>query len=396
MLPYWRLATYYFFYFAFVGAFSPYFSLYLDSLGFSAWDIGVLMSLLQVMRIIAPNLWGLLAGRLGMTTPIVRVAAALSLIGFVGFFFARAFAGLFLAMAMLSFFWSAALPLVETLTFGHLGTHSDRYGSIRLWGSVGFIIAVLGVGFVLDRLPLEALLWICCGLLAGIFLCALLVPEAPQQWHDNDHLALRFILRRSEVVALLAACFCMAAAHGALYVFYSILLVDHGYSKAAVGWLWTLGVVAEIGVFLGMPRLERTFSLRAILIFSFACAVVRFFMIGWGIDSLAVALAAQVLHGATFGAYHAAAVASINRWFPGRHRARGQALYTSVSFGAGGMLGGVASGYAWDAVGPALTYSLGSLFALIGLVLVAWRRAADSAPAVEVRQCSHRFDGVLP
>lgn len=165
------------------------------------------------------------------------------------------------------------------------------------------------------------------------------------------------------------------AAHGALYVFYSLHLVEHGYSKTLVGWMWTLGVIAEIAVFMGMPQLLRAFSLRGILVFSFAAAILRFLLIGWAADSLALLLFAQVLHGATFGAYHAAAVVAVNEWFGSQHQARGQALYGSISFGAGGMMGGVLSGYTWDWIGSAWTYSLGAVFALIGLLVLigGWR-----------------------
>jgi PPP family 3-phenylpropionic acid transporter len=372
MVPYWRLSAYYFFYFAFIGAFSPYFTLYLQSLRFSAWDIGVLMSLMQVMRLLAPNLWGWLADRIGAKTPIVRGAALMSLFGFSCFFFAQGFAGFFLGMALLAFFWSAALPLVEALTFSHLGAQANRYGAIRLWGSVGFIVAVLGLGWLLDRLPLSATLWVSLALLGGILACALALPDKREAAHETDRLPIGDILRRREVRALFAACFFMAAAHGALYVFYSIYLVGRGYSTTLVGFLWTLGVVAEIIVFLAMPRLFGAFSLRAILLFSFACAIVRFLAIGWGVGSLALILAAQLLHAATFGAYHAASVAAVNRWFAGRHQARGQALYGSLSFGAGGMLGGLVSGWAWDALGAEITYTLSAGFALLGLVTL-WR-----------------------
>lgn len=372
MLPYWRLSAYYFFYFAFIGAFTPYFSLYLKSLEFSAWDIGVLMSLMQLMRLLAPNLWGWLADRLGAKTPIVRVAALMSIAGFSSFFFTQSFAGFFLGMALLAFFWSASLPLVEALTFSHLGGQANRYGAIRLWGSVGFVAAVLGLGWLLDRLPLTAVLWVSLGVLGGILVCALLLPDRREERHEADRLPIGDILRRREVKALFAACFFMSAAHGALYVFFSIYLVGHGYSKSLVGILWTLGVLAEIVVFVYMPRLLGAFSLRAILLFSFGCAVARFLMIGWGIEWLWMIVPAQLLHAASFGANHATSIAAVNRWFTGRHQARGQALYGSISFGAGGMLGGIISGWAWDAIGAPLTYSLGSAFALAGMVII-WR-----------------------
>jgi PPP family 3-phenylpropionic acid transporter len=377
MLPYWRLSAYYFFYFAFVGAFSPYFALYLQSLAFSAAQIGVLMSLMQVIRVLAPNLWGWLAERRGARLPIVRLSALASLAGFSLFFATRDFAAMLWPMALMAFFWSAALPLIESVTFGHLGGEAHRYASIRVWGSVGFIGAVVGIGYLLDRMAIVNLLWMIALVLGGILGCALAVPEAVRaRAVSGDGPGLRQTLRRPEVRALLGACFFMSAAHGALYVFYSILLVDHGYDKTLVGGMWTLGVVAEIGVFLLMPRAMKAFSMRTILLFSFACAVARFALIGWGVGSLAVLTIAQLLHGATFGSYHAAAIATVNQWFPGRLQSRGQALYGSLSFGAGGMVGGLLSGYTWDLVGSAWTFTAGSGFAFAGLVWLArgWRR----------------------
>jgi len=373
MLPYWRLSGYYFFYFAFIGAFAPYFTLYLQSLAFSAADIAILMSLMQVMRVVAPNLWGWLADRLGRRMPIVRFSAVASLAGFAVFFQTTSFAGVFAGMAVMAFFWSAALPLMESLTFTHLKSDITRYGNIRLWGSVGFIVAVLGIGNALTYLPVDRQLWMTATILAGIAVCSLLVPEAGRPPHHHEAPGLLSVLRRREVQAVLGACFFMSAAHGALYVFYSIYLVEAGYSKAVVGWMWTLGVVAEIGVFMVMPRLTTRFSLRSILLVSYFAAVIRFVMIGWGVESFVLLVIAQLLHGLTFGSYHAASIAAITQWFPGRLQARGQALYGSISFGAGGMLGGLLSGYTWEVIGPAWTYTFGALFALMGIGII-WRR----------------------
>lgn len=382
MLPYWRLSAYYFFYFGFVGAFSPYFTLYLQSLQFTAADIAILMSLMQVMRILAPNLWGWLAERVGVPVLIVRLSAVASLTGFGLFFLTAEFAGIFVGMALMAFFWSAALPLIESVTFSHLGDQGHRYASIRVWGSVGFIVAVLGIGHALEDLQITATLWMTALVLAGIVLCAFLVPDTAPPAVQRVPMSLRQVLARAEVRALLGACFFMSAAHGALYVFYSIHLVDNGYGKAFVGWMWTLGVVAEIVVFLFMPRLIKRYTLRAMLLVSFAAAVLRFLLIGWGVGNFALLVLAQLLHGATFGAYHAAAIAAINQWFPGKLQSRGQALYGSLSFGAGGMFGGLLSGLTWDAIGSAWTYSLGSAFALAGLLwlIKGWRPVLPSMP----------------
>ncbi len=372
-LPYWRLSGYYFFYFAFIGAFSPYFGLYLHSLSFSAWDIGLLMSQMQLMRLFGPNLWGWLADHFGHRMAIIRLAGGIGLAGFTAFFWLDQLPGMLLAMAVLAFFWSAALPLVEMLTFDHLRDDRGRYSRIRLWGSIGFIVAVMSTGALLDIAPPVGVLWVCWLILLGILLYALVLPEAPPIPHPRDAQPIADILRQPKVMALMAACFAMSAAHGAFYVFYSIHLDAHGYSKTEVGLLWSLGVVAEIIVFMLMARLSVRYSLRAILLACFAAAVVRFLMMGWGVESAAIMILTQLLHGLTFGAYHASAIAAVNQWFPGKAQGRGQALYSSLSFGAGGLLGALISGRTWDWLGAGWTFTLGSGFALVGFVFIwAW------------------------
>ncbi len=376
LLPYWRLSGYYFFYFAFIGAFSPYFGLYLQSLNFSAWDIGLLMSQMQLMRLFGPNLWGWVADHFGHRLAIIRLAGAIGLAGFTAFFWLDKLPGMLLAMAVLAFFWSAALPLVETLTFDHLREERGRYSRIRLWGSVGFIVAVMATGALLDIASPVGVLWVCWIILLGILLYALTLPEAPPLVHAREHQPIGDILRQPKVIALMAACFAMSAAHGAFYVFYSIHLDAHGYAKTEVGLLWSLGVVAEIVVFMLMGRLAKRYSLRRILLVCFAAAILRFLLMGWGVESVAIMVFVQLLHGLTFGAYHASAIAAVNLWFPGKTQGRGQALYSSLSFGAGGLLGALLSGRTWDSLGAGWTFTMGACFALIGLLLI-WLRVPD-------------------
>lgn len=379
-LPYWRLSGFYFFYFAFVGAFTPFWSLYLQSLEFNAFQIGVLMSLLQVSRIFAPNLWGWLADHTGRRVAVVQLAALLSLVFYLGVFAGDSFIWMFAVMALMSLFWSASLPLVEAITLGHLGAGGEGYGRIRLWGSIGFIIAVIILGYVLDYAPVRALLWIVLGLKVGIFLLSRKIPEPKVVPHHTDDQPVWNILRRPDVAAFLAACFLMAAAHGVYYTFYSIYLVEHGYSKSVVGWLWALGVICEVLVFLWMPRMAARFGLWRILIASFALAALRFFLIGWGVEYILIIVFAQTLHAASFGSFHASAVALVHQFFRGKHQAKGQGLYTSISFGLGGTLGGLMSGYTWDALGAGWSFSISALCALAGYFMLLWRvRHAPSA-----------------
>ncbi|MEC5396568.1 MFS transporter [Uliginosibacterium sp. H1] len=369
-VPAVRLSGYYFCYFAFIGVFMPYFALYLQQRGFPAAEIGLLMSVLQLMRLLAPNLWGWLADRLGRRTPVIRIAAVLSLLGFTAVPFVDGFWPVALALAVMGFFWTAQHPLTEALTFAHLRGQPERYGPIRAWGSWGFIAASAGLGWWLERAGMDWVAWCGIGLLAAIVIAALWVPEAPVCPRAHAERSLWAVLRQREVKAFLLAAFFMSAAHGAFYVFFSIHLVEAGYSKTSVGLLWTLGVLAEIVVFTFAAPLLRRWSSRGILLACFAIGIVRFLLMGWWVESVLLMVLAQLMHAATFGAYHAAAVSTVHRWFGERNQAQGQALYGSLSFGGGGILGAVASGAAWESWGAGMTFSLGSFFALAGLIAV--------------------------
>lgn len=378
--PYWRLSGFYLCYFATLGALIPYWGLYLRAHGYTPAAIGELMAVLMATKIAAPNVWAWVADRRERRMGIVRAASLLSLLAFAGVFIASGFWWLALVMLGFSFFWNASLPQFEAVTLGCLGAHPHRYGRIRLWGSVGFIISVVTLGALLDRFGTGLLPAALAMLFAAIWLLSLLVPNDMAARHRPASESLRSVLRRPTVAALLVTCLLMQASHGPYYAFYTLYLSDHGYAPGLIGQLWALGVVAEIGIFLLMPRLLPACGARRLLLASLALAAVRWLLIGVFVDQLPLLLVAQVLHAATFGIYHAAAIHLIHRHFPGRLQGRGQALYSSVSFGVGGALGSLSAGWLWGGVGPVVVYALASAVAILGLVAaVLWVR--DTPPA---------------
>jgi len=380
-VPYWRLSSFYLFYFASLGALIPYFGLYLQALGFSAREIGELMATLMITRLVAPNVWAWLADHRGQRMAIVRLASLLAALCFAGIFWGQGYWWLVLVMSLFSFFWNASLPQFEATTLSYLGKHSHHYSRIRVWGSVGFILSVWGLGIWLETQPV---IWIpitVLGLFGAIWINSLLVPERRGGHSQHTTGSLLSVLRRPLVLALLGACFLMQASHGPYYTFYTLYLSSVGYSQGLIGGLWALGVAAEVAVFLVMHRLLLRFGLRRLLLASFALAALRWLMIGWGVQQGWVLVLAQLLHAASFGIYHATVIQLIHRYFTGRHQGRGQALYSSVSFGAGGALGTVLSGYSWE-YSPALTYSGAAGACLLGgLIVWRWLRDLDAPDA---------------
>lgn len=372
-VPYWRLSTYYLFYFGSLGALVPYWGLFLQSRGFDAIAIGELMAILAGTKIVAPMLWGHLVDRSGRRMPLVRAATLASVLVFGLVFAADGFWTMAAAMMLFSFFWNAALPQMEAVTFNHLGAEVVRYAQIRLWGSIGFIAVVALLGMQLEHAALEVVpLWV-GALFVALWASTLSVPDSAPPRAPGVAPSLRGLLREPEVKAFFLACFLMQLSHGSYYAFYSIHLEAAGYSSTAVGALWAWGVVAEVLVFLVMHRLLLAFGARRVLLWSLGLAVVRWLLIGGLVEVAWVQVLAQTLHAATFGTFHAAAIHLVHHYFPGRTQGRGQALYNSLSFGAGGALGSLAGGLLWEGPGPFWTFALGSAAALAGWVTV-WAR----------------------
>ena len=348
----------------------PYWGLYLQSEKFSAADIGILMSLFQISRIFAPNFWGWLADHTGKRAQWIRLTAFLGLCGFIAVFWAHGFFWMFFVMAALSLFTSSTLPLAESLTLAHLATTNGHYSRIRMWGSLGFIVAAVILGFMIDSAGIASLLWFLLAVQVSLFVLSYTLPEPVVAPHEHDHFSIWQVIRQPNVIALLVGCSLMVTAHGVLYNFYSIYLSEHGYSKGTIGLLWSVGVICEIGIFMLMPKIMARFSLKAILLTSLVLAVIRFTLIGVSVYNLWIIILAQTLHAATFGSFHAASVEVVTQFFKGRHQAKGQAIYNSVAYGVGGAIGGIAGGYALQYLGGQQTFVLAAAFPLLGLAVI--------------------------
>jgi PPP family 3-phenylpropionic acid transporter len=358
-----RLAAYYCAHFVHAGLFMAYFPLWLAWRGFDVVEIAWVLALPQIMRTFAPAGWGVLADRTGALRALVALSCAGFALGFAALPFVKSFAAVTIVIGISSLISAGALPLVEAITLRALSGQPGRYGPIRLWGSVGFIAAVLAGGAWLDAAPVAALPWAMLGFALATLVAALSLPSGGVRVH-GEPMPWRL---DGAAVRLLACGFCMAAAHGTLYVFFTLHLERSGYRVTTIGLLWTLGVVAEIVVFVFLPQLFRRFALSTILAASFGCAVARFLLLGWLADVLWLVGIAQLLHAATFGAFHAAAVSTVQRVFPQAAQARGQTLFSSVTYGAGGAVGALAAGWVWELGGPGVAFSLSALSGLAGL-----------------------------
>jgi MFS transporter, PPP family, 3-phenylpropionic acid transporter len=359
-------ALFFFAYYGYVGVFSPFASLYFADRGMTAAQIGMLMSLVQVMRIFGPNLWGWVADRQHQRVNVLRITATAAVVTFSGFFFGQTFTQFFIVMVVVNLFVSAQGPLSEALMLSEMRGDLTHYGRLRLWGSVGFILTVTLAGPLLDWYGIRLMPAIALALLMLVLAASFRMQESSHGGIHQDAPSVLAQLRRREVIAFFTSTFLMIAAHASLYVFYSLYLAQIGYSNTVIGLMWSLGVVVEIVFFFYQAPIFKRFGVRKLMIASLLIAVVRFLMIGFGAQSLVLLLIAQVMHAATFGVHHSASIATLQRWFSGPLQARGQALYTSISYGLGGTLGGLILGGLWDTFGSRTVYLAAAVFSLAG------------------------------
>ena len=368
-IPYWRLSGFYFFYFATLGGFLPYWSLYLEHIKFNALEIGELSALMVATKIIAPNLLGWIADHTGKSLRVVRITSFFAALIFIGFLFKESYLWVAMITVGFSFFWNSALPQIEAATLFHLKKQAHRYSQIRLWGSIGFIVSVLAIGRAIEIVTIDYLPELVIGLLTFIWLVSLITPEAQASIKERDGVGIFQIIKKPEIIAFFVVYMLLQLAHGPYYVFYSIYLNQFDYTPTLIGFLWALGVSAEVLLFIFMKKILAWVSLRSILLISIFLSICRWLIIAFYVESLPLMIFAQLLHAATFGSSHVVAIHLVHKYFGSHHQGKGQALYSSLSFGLGGMIGSLYSGYFWDSLGPLIVYSIAAASCFLAFII---------------------------
>jgi len=367
-VPYFRLSGFYLFYFASLGALVPFWSLYLESLGFSKVEIGQLVSVLMAPKIFAPYIWGWLADHSRERISIIGYASFGAALSFSLTLWLSDYIELALISAVFGFFWHAALPQFEAVTMDHLGDDAHHYSRIRVWGSIGFILMAMGLPTVLEGEHIAYLPAVVLVALVMIFMMTVGMKDFPRE-ELGDRISVSSTLKRVDVMALLLACFLQLVSHGPYYTFFTIYVQESGYSLDLAGQLWALGVFAEVILFLWMHRLLVRFRSAHLFQLSILLTALRWILTALFVDSLPVLLFSQLLHAASYGLFHATAIHMVYSMFPGRLQGRGQALYASFSFGLGGAVGALFSGYVWEGWGASWSFGMAAIISLLALLI---------------------------
>ncbi|MGD9135028.1 MAG: MFS transporter [Desulfobacterales bacterium] len=358
------IGSQYFLYFGVLGIFLPFFNLYCYHLGFSGFRIGILSAVRSVALVLFPLIWGALADRLNARRPIYILCCFCSALIWMLYLFTTDFWPMLAITIFYGMFFSPIISFLEAFTMDILGKEKKSYGRIRVWGSISFIAAVLVLGKIIDLYSVEIIVVL---ILAGSLMLSVISTQVPVlQIAKRKRLAAgaKSLLDRHVVVFLFCA-FLMLVSHGAYYGFFSIHLENLGFGSTFIGLTWALASGAEIVVMLRSDQIFNRFSIKAVLIFSFMVAALRWLILFF-VQSAAAILFAQVLHAVTYGTFHIASILYIDRLAPDKAKTLGQALNNAISYGLGLMVGFFFSGYLYEIIGSFALFIISSLIALCG------------------------------
>lgn len=373
----WPLFFFYFFFCALVGVMMPYISMYYKSIGLSASEIGRLMSTFTLSGILVPHFWGWLTAKVGLPKRILQLAILGCFIALIPFNWNKQFETLWLLTCCMALFYSALIPMTDSLAVRSIRKLDVPYTRLRVGGSIGYVFAVAGAGFLIGHFGISVVIPIMTAFAALAVITSFFIKE--QAYEIQTHKATTSfisLVKKPEALLFFALAFLAFMSHAPFNVFFAVHLSNAGYSGQNIGLFMALGVVIEILLFLFFGNTIKRFDVVHLIVLCFVSGIVRWFLVGWFSSVVWVLIFTQLLHSITFALFHMVSIEQIRRLFPERYAGQGQAMYSAFAIGLGGGLGMVITGYLWEWIGGAWVFSAaGGVSALaLTILLISQRR----------------------
>ena len=346
------------------GAYVPFWSLWLESKGISAEQIGLLIGLGLGIRFAGNLLIMGRANRASLLIPTCRYLAVLSLLCYLGFYWVDSFWALLALMLLANFIYPTLLPLSEALAARMMLQVKLDYGKVRLWGSAAFIVGSTLVGALVQHYGAS---WVLHAMILGLLLLTglswLPMAPAPQDAPSSGNkIGFRSLLTDRSFLIFLLVVSLLQGSHAAYYGFSALYWKAHGYAENVIGYLWALGVMAEIGMFALSRRLLKGFSYQQLFFIGGLGCVLRWTLLA-NTTELAWLLVAQLLHAVTFCVSHLGAIRYMTQQLPAEQVIPAQTLYAAFPAGVVMALLTAVAGFGYQQV-------QGQVFWLMAMLVV--------------------------
>lgn len=255
------------------GFYLPFFPVFLVAMGFSPEAIGIAIGIPMGVRLLANPVAGILSDRWGRPRRFLAVLGVGAAFAFVLMAVVPGTASILLLVALATVFWGPAFPLTDAFGVRLARERGFDYGRARLWGSVAFIGANVVLGVAMEVLPPASVVWLIAASLILFAACAQMLPRLERP--PAHEVASPPRISKKILLGVFAAA-CVQASHAALYAFGSVHWRAGGISSSMIGFLWGVGVAAEVVVFYFATVMLRRFSPLGLILIGGVSAIVRF------------------------------------------------------------------------------------------------------------------------
>jgi PPP family 3-phenylpropionic acid transporter len=333
------VALFYFFYFALIGVHIIFVPKILSMSGMSAMEIGIIFASAPLVRFAIPFMF--LRGFV-LNQRVFYISLLLMLLGASGFYPSLShFWALLCVNILFGIGIALILPYVEVISLEHIGR--EKYGKIRLFGSIGFIAVALvlvrwltspqiGIGFLI-------------AMAMGTLVLGAVIGAEHKKGKSTECDGEACVFNPLAHPYLWIGFFLMQVSFGPFYNFFTIYVTDHGLSLNTTVWLWSFGVVAEIVMFYFQGSLLRR-NLYTILWITAFITSLRWLMVALFPNSLVLLGISQSLHAFSFALFHTVAISTLFSLYSARRLS--QQFFFGVSYGLGGFVGALGAGIVYQ------------------------------------------------
>lgn len=362
-----------FFYYATFGGVVSYLAVLLTSRDFSSSEIGLLIAFYTLIRMFAGQLWAYFADRHQNPKGYFQLAILLALIAILPSALLTIKWVTFVSLVTSFVFFMAAVSQIEVLSLAATQGDPTLYNRVRLFGSVGFIIAAVVVGTMIESFGSEAILWFGVFAIFSTLFFSFGLSNRTDENKQEDDTSGGFFKRCLTVgfVAFIVASILLQMSFAPYVGFFTQYLAINGYSGSMTGILFALGTFAEIFMFMYVGKLLARYNLKWLFFVCLFLTGIRWLMMAYLVETTWLVVLSQIIHALSFGLMHSSSIHYIRQYFPLHLQNQGQFMYLGITFGIGGAIGAWLTGITWqEGAGANVTFIWASVVVFLAGLLI--------------------------
>ncbi|AEM79848.1 MFS transporter [Thermoanaerobacter wiegelii] len=358
---YYYLILYYAVFFMSGAIYGTFLPVYLDYIGYSKGAIGVLMSLGPFVAILAQPFWGITSDRAKSKNIVLQLLFLLSILTMALYPLSANFYYLVFVIALFTFFQTSTGPIGDTITLEYLSETGQKFGPIRMAGTIGYAVMSVIAGFFAQKY-IRSIFALNIIVMFLAFMIVFKLPIVKGHQFGRTHVSIWNLFSNKNLVILIVLNFLVQVTLGFYYTYFPIYFKQLGGSNSLLGWNYFISAMSEIPFLLYADKVLKKIGTRNALLGATFVAGIRWLLI-FLVKSPYMFLPLQLLHGTIFIVLYYSMVTYINQEVPNELKASGQTMNNLIGMGISRITGSLLGGFLSDIYGIKLMFLYNSLLA---------------------------------